>query len=404
MTNNHLSNTAAPAKSRRFWNSALAFVAWLSSSLSLLSPAAEPARMRVTAEGFAIPQPGRKFEFPRDHGSHPEFKIEWWYVTGHLFTESQARYGFQATFFRSAGPPISPDATTAHAPRSATFGVNGLYLAHIAISDVNQQRFLFEERLNREGWDASAERSTLAVRNGNWSLTLDTNQPTVLLVQGSIRDEASFVLQLRPQKPLVIFGEDGVSRKGADPSASSHYLTFSRLAASGTLTLNGRSHTVKGQAWMDHEISSSQLDQGQEGWDWASIQLRDGREVMVYRLRLRGGATDPHSQLAWVDDQGMASQVDASRFTWTTIRQWKSPQTGGLYPVSIRLETIDPATHQPQVFLLEPVLDPQELDGPLGGIPYWEGACRVRNPKGEDIGSAYLELTGYVGNLAERFR
>ena len=374
-----------PGPTRRQW-----LALHLGAGVLGLWPAAAPAL------------PARPLQFPRDHGSHPEFKIEWWYITGHLFTESQARYGFQATFFRSSGPRTTHD-SRALSGREA-FGSSDLHLAHIALSDVTQRKFLFEERLNRAGWDATADETTLAVRNGNWSLTLDTNNTDALLVNGSIRREAAFSLRLTPQKPLVIFGEDGVSRKGADPSASSYYLTFPRLEAIGTLTLNGKTLVVKGQAWMDHEISSSQLDDGQEGWDWASLQLRDGRDLMVYRLRRKGGATDPHSQLAWVDKDGTVTRFSAARFTWTTDRLWKSPNTGGSYPISVRLEAIDPSSNRPVVFHLEPLFDAQELNGPLGGIPYWEGACRVRNEQGEEIGSAYLELTGYSGNLAERFR
>ena len=223
-------------------------------------------------------------------------------------------------------------------------------------------------------------------------------------LQGSIRGEAAFSIELTPTKPLVVFGENGVSRKGASPTASSHYLTFSRLAVAGELTLAGRTQAVRGQAWMDHEISSSQLDADQAGWDWASLQLNDGREIMAYRLREMDGSTDPFSQLAWVDAQGGVTNRNSTQFTWTTVRTWKSPATGGVYPVQVKLATIDPISGKPVSFTLEPIILPQELSGALGGVPYWEGACHVLDEQGAKVGSAYLELTGYVGSLADRFK
>jgi predicted secreted hydrolase len=225
-----------------------------------------------------------------------------------------------------------------------------------------------------------------------------------LSLQGSIRGDAAFSLELTPTKPLAIFGENGVSRKGASPTASSHYLTFSRLAVAGAVTLAGKNLTVRGQAWMDHEISSSQLDDDQAGWDWASLQLHDGREIMAYRLRKRDGRTDPFSQLAWVDASGAVTNLDSSQFSWKAERAWKSPKTGADYPVTVKLTTTDPATMKPVTYTIEPLHLDQELSGSIGGIPYWEGACRVLDGQGVNIGSAYLELTGYAGSLADRFK
>ena len=355
-----------------------------------------------TTDGFAVPQPGRRFEFPRDHGSHPEFKIEWWYVTGHLFGEQDRRFGFQATFFRRAGPQSTNE--SAITVTTAAFGNDELHLAHMALLDVQGGRFIHEERLNRAGWDAGSSTNTLAVRNGNWFLRWGTNANGALSMQGSIRGEANFSLAFTPTKPLVVFGENGVSRKGASPTASSHYLTFSRLAVAGEVTLEGRKQSVRGQAWMDHEISSSQLDDDQAGWDWASLQLNDGREIMAYRLRKKDGRTDPFSQLAWVNTQGVVTNFNSTQFSWTAVRTWKSPATGGVYPVHVKLTTTDPVSGQSVSFTLEPILLQQELSGALGGIPYWEGACHVLNEQGANVGSAYLELTGYVGSLADRFK
>jgi predicted secreted hydrolase len=275
----------------------------------------------------------------------------------------------------------------------------------MAVLDVHGQRFIHEERLNREGWDASASSQTLDVRNGNWSLRLATNTPeTVLLLRGSVRAEAAFALELTPAKPLVVFGDEGVSRKGAALTAASYYLTFPRLQASGKVTLQGRSQTVHGEVWMDHEISSSQLDRDQAGWDWAGIQLNDGREIMTYRMRKKDGRTDPFSTLAWVDRHGALTHFGPDRFSWSAARTWKSRNSGATYPAEAKLTTTDPANGQTVTFTLEPLFPDQELSGPLGGVSYWEGACRVLTEKRQVVGSAYLELTGYAGDLNERFR
>jgi predicted secreted hydrolase len=202
----------------------------------------------------------------------------------------------------------------------------------------------------------------------------------------------------------VIFGENGVSRKGADPAAASYYLTFSRLRAEGELTLatDGDATSapakfrVTGEAWMDHEISSSQLSAGQVGWDWLSVQFTDGRELMLYRLRLAEGTADPASTLTWVDAAG---QTQRAPFTLDVLDRWTSPATGATYPSRLRLSTTDPGTGTAVRLLVEPLAKNQELTGALGGIPYWEGACRIRDESGRELGSAFLELTGYAQAL-----
>jgi predicted secreted hydrolase len=359
----------------------------------------------ATPEGYAVPQPGHIFSFPADHGAHPDFRIEWWYVTGHLRSEDARRFGFQATFFRLAGPRGgAPDP-------NPDFSLGTLYLAHMALTDVAGQRFLFEERLNREGWDAQAAVGALNVRNGAWSLRMaagpaagasigseaGSNAGAGLELVGGVRADAAFELELTPAKPLVVFGQDSVSRKGAEATAASYYLTFSRLRAAGRLTVGGAAFAVTGEAWMDHEISSSQLGGGQVGWDWVSVQLHDRPwELMLYRLRLADGSADPASRLQWVSPEGRAITAD---FTWEVLSRWRSPRTGATYPARVRLTTRDPATGATVRFTLEPLLADQELGGSLGGGPYWEGACRVLDDSGRDVGSAYLELTGYAGAL-----
>ena len=363
-----------------------------------------------TTDGYSLPQPGRHFIFPRDHGSHPDFAIEWWYVTGHLFATNAspgnatqpAQFGFQATFFRRA---LVPPGTT-NAGGTAAFGNRQIYLAHVALVDKGSGAFRFQERLNREGWDAAAATNTMDVRNGNWSLRLlpepsGTNE--VFVLQATVGAEAAFSLNLSPEKPLAIFGTNGVSRKAADPTAASHYLTFPRLAVNGTVTLDDTHLPVIGEAWMDHEFSSSQLGTGQVGWDWLSLQLFDGRELMAYRMRRTDDSTDPFSTVAWVDRQSHVRQIGPNEFKWMALQRWHSPHSGADYPAMMQLDALNPTTGKVETFIVQPAVADQELTGRVGGLAYWEGACRVLDANQKEIGRAYMELTGYAKSMKGKF-
>jgi predicted secreted hydrolase len=278
----------------------------------------------------------------------------------------------------------------------------------MALLDVRSGKFFHQERLNREGWDAGASVETLDVRNGPWSLRFaeragergdgagKERAAERMELRGGIRAEVNFTLTLEPAKPLVIFGEDGVSRKGAEATAASYYLTFPRLKTAGTLTVGDETRTVSGESWMDHEISSSQLGAGQVGWDWVSVQLNDGREIMFYRLRGGDGRSDAASTLTWIATDG---RLTTREFSWEVLDTWTSAETGGVYPARVRLSTTDPASGKRVVLTLEPLAKAQELTGSLGGIPYWEGACRVVTEDGREAGRAFMELTGYAKAL-----
>jgi predicted secreted hydrolase len=357
---------------------------------------------KLTDDGFAIPQMGRQFIFPRDYGSHPEFAIEWWYITGHLFGTNEAQFGFQATFFRRA--LAKPGDTNNSA--STAFGSDQIYLAHMALVDKTSGVFRYQEKLNREGWDAASSTNTLDVHNGNWSLRLAPKNPgdrEVFQLQASVGADVKFQLDLSPKKPLVIFGTNGVSRKAADFKASSHYLTFPRLAATGILTLNETNLAVTGEAWMDHEFSSSQLGAGQVGWDWLSLQLFDGRELMAYRMRRSDGSTDPFSTVAWIDANSVVRQTGPEQFGWKVLEHWRSPKSGSQYPSLVQLTATNPASGKSEIFIVRPFVADQELTGKVGGVGYWEGACRVLDENKKEIGRAYMELTGYGESLKGKF-
>ncbi len=357
-------------------------------------------------DDFQRATPGYAFSFPRDHGSHPEFKLEWWYLTGHLREVATGRrFGFHTTFFRAALRPWEDEAKP---PATPLFDNRQAFLAHVALLDVATGKLHVEERLNRQGWDAMASVADLAVTNGNWSLIHKPEQPTghteTMTLRASILADARFELTLMPLKPKVIFGENGVSIKSSTGNSASHYVTFTRLATEGTLQLLGNTYRVEGLSWMDHEFSSSQLGPNQVGWDWASIQLIDGREIMLYRLRHRDGTADPASQFTWIDGESRQTALKSDAWEWKARRVWTSPDTKANYPIDIDVTCMDPENGQKRRLRLRPLHDAQEIVAKLDTISYWEGACEVLDETGEVIGQAYVELTGYDGRLGDRLR
>lgn len=369
---------------------------------ALGEPAAPPASGELsaplpltTADGFRVPQAHAPLSFPRDHGSHPDFKIEWWYLTGQLSAPDGRRFGYQATFFRQAAPLPAANGNPA-------FGDAQFFFAHAALSDLGRGEFHHQQRGNRDGWDAFSATGQLDLRNGNWSLRMSDPQTGTMQLHTSIGSEIELTLELTPRKPLIRFGADGLSRKGSDPLATSYYLTFSRIESRGTLRTAAGTTRVEGTSWMDHEIASNQLSPELAGWDWTAIHLADGREIKAYILRRNDGTPDPFSRLIWIGPNNELTYHDTSQFTWTPQRWWTSPTTGARYPIEVLVRTTDPANHSPVEFLIQPLLDPQELTGP---VSYWEGACKVLDPMTRTtIGHAYLELAGYAKPLTKALR
>jgi predicted secreted hydrolase len=338
------------------------------------------------AAEFRVARPGYGFRFPADHGAHPDFRSEWWYFTGHLWSaDGRRRYGYQLTFFREA---LAAGSWTG----SPAWRSDQVLLAQAALTEVATGRFRTEERLNRQGLAADAAVGRLDLRNASWTARMDAGG--TIHLDFSVA-ETALNLELTPRTGPVIFGQDGVSRKGADPAAASHYVSFPRLAASGRLRRTGVDEQLHGSAWMDHEFSSSQLSAGQVGWDWAGIQLRDGRSLMVYRLRGADGAQDPWSTLTEVAADGRITRFTRD-FSWSG-GSWRAPG-GTRYPLPSRLRAWG------ESWTLEPLVPAQEWRGRLGpGIAYWEGACRVLDAQGVETGDAYVELTGYAHSLQGRF-
>jgi predicted secreted hydrolase len=343
-----------------------------------------------SAADWKIAEPGWRYEFPRDHHAHREFKTEWWYFTGNLFDQDGHRFGYELTFFRQGIQPAAE-----RDPNASRFIVDDLKFAHFAITDVASHQFRFEQKTSRGAFgEAGFDDGQRLAWIDNWSLSAkgdDIFELTASGTAGAIR------LDLRPAKPPVVHGENGVSVKAADGASASHYYSIPRLETSGSLVVNGNTHVLRGESWFDHEWSSSQLGKGQVGWDWLCLQWEDGAELMLYRMRLENGQPDSSSSGTWIAPDGTATHLRASDFQMTPTAFWKSNGSDARYPTGWRV--VLPA--QGMDFTIKAVLENQELK--LGPITYWEGAIDANGTRnGRAIGGrGYLELTGYAGTLGE---
>lgn len=338
--------------------------------------------------GYARATTPREFVFPQDHGPHPAFKTEWWYVTGTLAAASDParRFGLQFTIFRSA---LSPD-TTADV-RASDWAANQMYMAHVALTDVAGGAFHASETFARGAAGlAGAEAEPLRVWLGNIELeAAEGDRPggaVPMRLTAETESGAAYDLVMRPLKPPVLQGERGLSQKGPQPGNASYYYSQTRMAAEGTVTLpGGETVPVEGTTWMDREWSTSALGDNQVGWDWFALHFEDGRDLMIYQLRRTGGTPDPLSKATLVAPDGSSRSLANDRFTLTPLETWASPE-GGAYPVrwqvKIPSENID--------LTVVAMMEDQELDV---SIRYWEGAVSV---SGTATGRGYLEMTGYA--------
>ncbi len=328
--------------------------------------------------------PSQKISFPRDHGAHDDARVEWWYVTGQLETASGRRYGYQLTFFRTG---VADDAS----PRASSFAARDLHLAHFARTDVSAGTFRFAERLHRDGPGAAYARAgRLSVANEDWRLEEAGGRLILFAKDGG--DEVSLILS--PEKPPVVHGAAGLSRKGPEPEAVSRYVSLTRLASAGWWTSGGRSEAVTGLSWFDHEWGSGSIGRETRGWDWFALHLADGRDLMLYRLRGAAGSGTPFSSGTLVARDGAAVPLAAADFTIDETARWKSPGSGATYPARWVLRV-------PKAGLaldVAPVLADQELATEKSTrVTYWEGACDVKTLAGVAAGRAYVEMTGYAG-------
>ncbi|MFQ5894501.1 MAG: lipocalin-like domain-containing protein [Nitrospinota bacterium] len=345
--------------------------------------------------GWRLALPGYRFRFPRDHFAHPAFRTEWWYYTGHLEGPGQKRFGFQLTFFRSGLRPPGRDELRSR------WALRNLYFAHFALSDLAARQHRYFERMSRGSLgEAGAEESKWRVWVGNWRLTGRGEEQRIEAEEGGGGVRLS--LRLRPLKPLVVHGLDGISRKGEGRGRASHYYSFTRLRAEGKLRLGGRSLPVAGEAWMDHEFGSNQLADDQVGWDWFGLQLADGSELMLYLIRREDGSPDPYSSGTYIAPDGRGEHLPLAAFRVEPLGRWRSPASGGTYPMGWRVAVPDAGLR----LKVLPAFESQELDTRASTrVIYWEGAVRVEGERrGTPIrGRGYVEMTGYAGRFRRRF-
>jgi predicted secreted hydrolase len=334
-------------------------------------------------EGFARATAPRDFVFPRDHGPHPEYAIEWWYYTGNLDTAQGRHFGYQLTFFRSALAPEAPE-------RASDWAATQIYMAHFALTDVAGERFSAFDRFSRGAAGlAGAEGEPYRVWLEDWSATGSGPQGMQMHLRAAQGDVA-IDLALTTDRPVVLQGDRGLSQKGSAPGNASYYYSLTRMATQGNVSVGGQRYAVHGLSWMDHEFSTSALEQGAVGWDWFAIQLDNGRDLMYARIRNADGS-DNYAFGTLVAADGTTRPLAAGDVAVEALGSWHSPRSGAQYPSGWRLRV--PAAGLD--LRLTPYLADQEL--PLA-VVYWEGAVQVEGTAdGQPVrGNAYVELTGYA--------
>jgi len=350
-----------------------------------------PAASRSHAAEWEHVRPGVELAFPRDHGAHPTHASEWWYLTGHLATAGGEDFGFQLTIFRSGMDPGPPE------PGASPLRARQVYAGHLAIADPRTGRVVFAERLRRAAVGlAGGSTDDLDVHVEAWRIAREAGDRLHVAAADPAHGIA-LELELVPAKPLVLQGERGYSRKGAEETNASAYVSWTRLAATGRLDLAGERHAVDGTAWFDHEWGTSQLGPGVVGWDWFSLQLDDGRELMLYALRRADGTPAPFSAGTLVGADGSSVRLSRDDFAIEVRGRWESPHTGAVYPAGWTLRVPSAGLE----LTCEPTVPDCELrTGGSTDVTYWEGPLRV---SGSAAGRGYAELTGYADSLDGRF-
>jgi predicted secreted hydrolase len=330
-------------------------------------------------DGFQRATTVRDLHFPADHGPHPQYRIEWWYVTGSLQDDQGRFYGVQFTAFRRA---IAPPAPT---PDGNPWRTSQIYMAHLALSDTTAARHLDDQRLARAHPQLAGVRAQpFAVWVDGWQLASAGAAFLPLQLQA---ENASFGIDLvmRDGKPIVPQGDQGLSRKG--PEQASYYYSMTRLQTTGTLRVGNRTISVHGRAWLDHEWSTGVLSHGQVGWDWFALQMDRGDDVMVAQLRRQDHTRDPYDSGVRVDPDGTYRVLRAVDFTLTPLQYWRD-ERGVRWPIRWQLRLAEPR----QTLVIQAAFPNQRMDT---AVVYWEGLVYVLDADGHSIGRGYMELTGY---------
>jgi predicted secreted hydrolase len=350
-------------------------------------------------QDFKRALPGRTFSFPQDHFSHPEFKTEWWYYSGHLQSRDQDKrsFGFQLTFFRTG-------LTRETKEQKSKWSVHNLYFAHLAITDESKKKFDYREKIHR-GSLGEAGATPYAASEKTFRIWIED-----WLVEGrglGLRDhflkagDKDFGIEftLTPEKNPVIHGRNGISQKAEGEGFASHYYSITRLTTEGKVFLKNKEIPVHGISWMDHEFGSSQLREYQVGWDWFSIQLENRLELMFYQIRHKDGRADFCSSGTIVLPDGTYQHLPLKEFQIEALNRWKSPKNGATYPSGWRIRV---PGHKIELSLTPTVKDQELITKQSTRVTYWEGSVKVEGKYGNDPikGMGYAELTGYARPLS----
>lgn len=326
--------------------------------------------------------PDLKLAFPRDHGSHPDFRTEWWYITGWLTGADKRERGFQITFFRARPDNVDTKNPSRFSPQQVLF-------AHVALSEPSEGKLLHAQRTARAGLGLAEAKTDLThVWIHDWSLQQKDNRYHAKIATPQFMFDFQFEATIAP----MLNGINGYSQKSPNPLAASYYYSIPQLKVSGSLTHRGKIQRVSGTAWLDHEWSSEYMDPRAAGWDWTGINFDDGSALMAFRMREYSGKT------LWVggtfrSSDGTMSILTPENISFSPLKTWRSPRTRAIYPVACKIRAGN------REFELQPLFDDQELDsGATTRAVYWEGAVHAIS-NGKAIGRGYLELTGYVKPL-----
>lgn len=343
---------------------------------------------------WKIAQPDYQWSFPKDHWSHPKYKTEWWYFTGHLQSQKKPhrRFGYQFTFFRIG-------ILNQTESQKSLWATKNLIMGHAAISDLQTKQHFFSEILYREipllGKFGLYPNPVIAWSQGpagtDQKWTLSWNGKAFDFQVKDSRLGIGFELSTRPLKKLIFQGPNGYSLKGHTPSASSQYYSFTRLATKGKLTLKNQIFLVEGESWMDKEFGSNQLAKNQIGWDWFSLQLNDGSELMLYLLREHSGKID-FSRGTWISKLGTTRYLKPGEWTLEVQSNWHSSKSESLYPFGWIIHL---PSENLKMEIVPELADQENRSHLLQNLNYWEGAVSIQNQRGEKLGRGYVELTGY---------
>jgi predicted secreted hydrolase len=341
--------------------------------------------------GFQQADKRKTLSFPADFGPHPDYQTEWWYYTGNLETDTGRHFGYQLTFFRRALVPSGERQI-----RDSAWASDQVYMAHFAVSDTASGDHYPYERFSRGAAGlAGAGAEPFQVWLENWQVQqIDSDHYHLIAQQDGIEVD----LLLQDEKGPILHGDQGYSQKGDQAGNASHYFSQTRLVSTGRIEIDGEQFFVDGLSWMDHEYSTSALSSGQIGWDWFSIQLDEGSELMLFQIRRADGSIDSYSSGTLIDPDGSTHSLGVQDFNIKSGRTWRSPNTGAEYPVQWEI-------YIPEYDLdlsLTPYMLDQEMDL---SFTYWEGAVEVSGTyRGRRIqGRGFVEMTGYAASMEGEF-